>query len=555
MSVWNKWSIRTKLFSIILLILVLNLCLLFFAGSYLFGRFYQSNKTAEIKESARLIQDAYTENSDTFYDEIRNIENRNATVTLFMLNADNTVNITFHSRMNRENMRQEDMRPDMPPPPEESFDKLREFLKNQLLRLENGSNVEISIPLWMKQEGKPEMADQGNPGKNNGRDYTMRNLHMDNSVLSLVDRIDDNLYIYIETPLQYIKSVADLAVQYTCLLSIAILTCGSLFIYFIAGRTTTPIRNIQQVADKIARLDFSERCKADGGDELARLSNSINNMSDKLQASISQLVAANEVLQSDLDRQQKSDRMRRQFVANASHDFKTPLTLIISYAEALLQPPDDETRQEYVSIIISEGNKLSGMVGRLLNLSKLESGAESVELGPFCLREVADDVANKQQILIDKKKIWLSKQIAPDLIVNADYYRIQQVITNLLENAVKYTPEGGQIWLSASTNGDVCTISVENTGAHIDAEDIDNLFDSFYRADKSRTNSKDSFGLGLAIVKAVMEAHQRPYGVENTPGGVRFWFELTLAGLDEDDPDEEEPETAAEETALPDSDE
>lgn len=531
MKAWSNWRIRTKLFAIILLILCFNICLLLVAGRGLFERFYMSNKTAEIKESAQRIKTAYDQNSKAFYDEIRGVEFRNGSITLFEIVGDGSANITFHSRMLKERMRPE-YRNDMPRPDDEGVEQFLKMLVELVNSMDRDPFIEVidfngDLPAPPQAE-KIEKSEKTKP---------RQSLESGTSMLVLTTSLDGELYLQIQTPLEYIKSTADLAVQYTCIVSVVILLIGTVWIYILAGRVTKPISRIQDVADKIARLDFSERCEQDGGDELAKLSQSINYMSDKLQASISQLVAANEVLQSDLERQQKTDRMRRQFIANVSHDFKTPLTLIISYAEALMSLPDESARDEYADIIISEGNKLSGMVGRLLNLSKLESGVDSIEIAPFCLCEAVEEVTGKHKIITEKKRLSVESAIPPEIVVNADYYRIHQVITNLFENAVKYTADNGNIRVYADVNGENCTVSVENTGAHIDECDMENLFDSFYRADKSRTNSQNSFGIGLAVVKAVMEAHHRPYGVENIGDGVRFWFELECIPDDADDMD------------------
>lgn len=257
-------------------------------------------------------------------------------------------------------------------------------------------------------------------------------------------------------------------------------------------------------------------------------------MSSELQNSISKLVQANQVLQNDLVRQQQTDQMRKQFIANVSHDFKTPLTLMISYAEALAGQELTAGGREYCDIIVSEGNKLSQMVGKLLGLSKLESGIDRVEKSIFCLNEVIDQVIKNQGILTEKHGLTVTRLVGDEFIVCADFAKIEQVVTNLFENAVKYSPEGGRITITTERDADKCRVSVENTGDPIAQEDLDCLFDSFYRADKSRSTGQ-SYGLGLAIVKVIMEAHRQAYGVENTDTGVRFWFELELARIQDDE--------------------
>jgi signal transduction histidine kinase len=295
---------------------------------------------------------------------------------------------------------------------------------------------------------------------------------------------------------------------------------GAAIIYVIADKTTKPIRQIQQTADKIANLNFSQRCDLLSKDEMGLLSLSINNMADKLQEYVAKL-------KDDLIKQEKSDKMTKQLIANVSHDFKTPLTLIMSYSEALLDMDDidEETKTDYLNIIINEGRKMSEFVQELLKLSQLEGGIIKLEKSNFSINEIIKTTLKKNSIIADEKNLKVEQDLPDDCIVFADYFRIEQVFQNLFENAIKYCSHGGTVRVSTLVNENKCRIKVFNTGKHIEDEDMDNIFLSFYRADKSRKNM-GSYGLGLAIVKAVMDMHGEKYGAENADGGVEFWFEL-----------------------------
>jgi signal transduction histidine kinase len=310
-------------------------------------------------------------------------------------------------------------------------------------------------------------------------------------------------------------------------ISIFTFLIGALFIYFIADHTTKPIREIQKIADKISNLDFSYRCNVLSKDEIGLLSVSINNMAGKLEDFVSQLMVANEKLKDDLTRQEKTDQMRKQFIANVSHDFKTPLTLIMSYSEALLdmKDMDENTKTEYLNIIINEGNKMSEFVQELLKLSQLESGMIKLEKSNFSLNEIINDTVRKNKIIAEQKNLTVEKYISDNSIVFADYYRINQVFQNLYENAVKYAINDGIVRVTTSSDNDKCIVKVFNTGKSISAEDLENIFISFYRSDKSRKNM-GSYGLGLAIVKVIMDMHGENFGVQIIDDGVEFWFEL-----------------------------
>jgi signal transduction histidine kinase len=345
--------------------------------------------------------------------------------------------------------------------------------------------------------------------------------------ITVLSHIGDDKYILMETPKKFIKDISSSAIKYSLYISMFSLLLGAIIIYYIAEHTTKPIRQIQTAAEKISNLDFSHKCTVTSKDEIGLLSESINDMAEKLEYSVTQLMAANEKLKEDVVKLEKADKMTKQFIANVSHDFKTPLTLIMSYSEALLdiKDIDGETKNEYLNIIISEGKKMSEFVHELLKLSQLESGMIKLEKSNFSISEIINDTIRKNEIIAEEKNLHIEKNITEESIVYADYFRIEQVFQNLYENAMKYSENGGNIKVTAERNRNKCVIKVYNDGKSISSEDLENIFTSFYRSDKSRKNI-GSYGLGLAIVKVIMEMHGEKYGVNNADGGVEFWFEL-----------------------------
>lgn len=519
MSGWNDWGIKRKLFAVIVLLLALQVVVLLCAGSSLFELFYTATRTAEMKERVEQIRDAYDGGSETFYDQIDTASYENVLVTLYELDEDGGAKEIFHSKWGRGRDDFPQNRNDFPPAPENGQ-------REEPISPEIGERLRVSTSALDIQVDRGMGQNNGGKGKDRGM--------MPDGAITVVTRLGDNLCLMAFTPRGYIKSTADLAVKYTAELSIIILLIGAVAIYFVVGRLTRPIQRIQGVADKIARLDFTEKCDVTGNDEISLLGKSINGMSRELETAIEKLVSANEVLKSDLERQQKTERIRRQFIADVSHDFKTPLTLMVSYAEALGETKEGQEK-EYCDVIISEGNRLSAMVGKLLELSRLENGADPVEKSIFCLSEIVDEAVNHHKLLTQKKRLTVTRALEEDFIVLADFQKIVRVVTNLFENAVKYTPEGGKITVRAKRMDRLCRLEVENTGEPIAADHLERLFESFYRADQSRGSGQGSYGIGLATVRAVMEAHEMGYGVENTDEGVRFWIELETADFDEDD--------------------
>ena len=238
-----KSGIRKELFGVIFFILVVHVVVLLFMGSTLFERFYQSNKVSELEQSARAIRAAYQENSGEIYDAIGKLENGNAIVSLFEIGGDGRVQMRYHSRTGREEMRPWGDRENAPKPRGEDVDRFQEKMLARLRDSDESFDVRLE--------------ESFNPWEDDG-------------MLTLSTRLDDNLYLYIQTPRGYLKSFADLAVKYTALMSIAILLVGAVIIYFVVGRITRPIQGIQRAADKISRLDFSERCEAKGHDDARR---------------------------------------------------------------------------------------------------------------------------------------------------------------------------------------------------------------------------------------------------------------------------------------------
>ena len=542
-----RGGIRRRLFSVILFILMLNVLLLVVLGSGLFRRFYENSKVQELQETADLVQEKYNQGDqqswDELYEDIFSIENRNVVVAIFSMDEEQNPSILYHSKQRNIALFQEEekkandvsFQEDKGEPDFQTGESGGEIERQEAGNQTKEDQIRLAPPpeIYVKPYISTTILEQL-PQVGEKLVSTVQWQDQDRGGrISLVSGLDENLYLLIETPTEYIQSVADMAVRYSAALSIGILLLGAVGIYYVAGRFTRPIREIEMVANQISNMDFSRTCPETGGDELAALSVSINNMSRQLQENIGRMMEANRVLQKDLERQQETDRMRRQFMSNVSHDFKTPLTLIVSYAEAIRSCENREQLEEYCGIIQDEGNRLSQMVGRLLRLSRLESGMDKLETSVFCLNDVLDDGLKTYRLPLEQKKITVTRDYGGESVVRGDYQKIQQVVSNLLENAVKYSPVGGEVRLSVRPMEKNCRVEIWNSGSHISQEALPRIFDSFYRGDKARDRSGQSYGLGLAIVKTIMELHGQEYGVENTMDGVRFWFTLPEVELEE----------------------
>ncbi|MDO4938331.1 MAG: histidine kinase dimerization/phospho-acceptor domain-containing protein [Lachnospiraceae bacterium] len=236
----------------------------------------------------------------------------------------------------------------------------------------------------------------------------------------------------------------------------------------------------------------------------------------------------NERLQHDLDEKEKQNQIQREFVANVSHELKTPITVIRGYAEGLAEGmcQDEESRNYYAGIIVDETERMHQIVQQLLMLSKIESGQDELELSEFCLSDMLGDVTASMGILADQKHVDIVRDIEEQVNVRADELKIESVITNYLSNAVHHVNDNGRIDVRLKTEGQRVYVSVFNTGNPIPENELEHIWDKFYKVDKAHSGNYGGSGIGLSIVKAVMDAHGMPYGVKNHEDGVEFWFEL-----------------------------
>ena len=349
-----------------------------------------------------------------------------------------------------------------------------------------------------------------------------------NNSLQLYSKIKDGVYLFLETPQEFIAQTAALAVQYTLYISLITLGLAVIILAFVSKQITKPISNIENVANKIANMDFTDHCQVESNDELGQLGSSINRMSETLQENIKRLTMMNAMLREDLQREEQTNKIRREFIANVSHDFKTPLSLIVAYSEAMRdQEQTKEELDKQCDIIIAESNKMDGLVNQLLKLSQLENKMVNLQESMLDLTGSIEEVVYQHQILLKAKNITVEFKDREERIAYGDYSKIQQVLGNLFENAIKYTSEGGtiKIWVTKDKKYKVHMFNKTKDASSIDPNQ---LFISFYKRDQSRSLEDKSYGLGLAIVKAIVELHGNECGAYTEDDGIVFWFDINI---------------------------
>lgn len=288
--------------------------------------------------------------------------------------------------------------------------------------------------------------------------------------------------------------------------------------YFI----TDPISTLCKSARKIADLDFTSQCEITSDDEFGDLAKNLNKMSENLQNTLNELKNANIQLEKDVQQEKQLLNERKELVDRLSHEMKTPLGIIRAYAEGLQDETDENKKQKYSEVIISETERMSEMINNLLDLSALETGAKQLSLERFDFVEFLETAAGRLMIDVPESDFELQYELPNDKIyVCADKQRMEQVLNNLIVNAVKNVAPNGILKLSLILQNDMLRFAVFNQGKQIPQEKLCKIWDKFYR-DKNAEYSGS--GLGLAIVAQILSMHGLEFGANNLSDGVEFFF-------------------------------
>ncbi|MBQ7091499.1 MAG: HAMP domain-containing protein [Clostridia bacterium] len=294
------------------------------------------------------------------------------------------------------------------------------------------------------------------------------------------------------------------------LYSIIAVVLAMMAVSYITGKMTKPITDMNQIVRRYSKGEFDLRVEdEDGDDEVSQLGKSFNTMADGLNT---------------------LEEARRSFVANVSHELRSPLTSMRGFLEAMQDGTIPvEEQGKYLDIVINENRRMTAMVNDLLDLARIESGQVLLKTEAFDINELMMRTLLTFEARIDAKKLDVELDIGDKkLLVDADPSQIAQVLRNLIDNAIKFTPDGGSLKLITKADKKQAVISVQDSGKGIDKESIPHLFERFYKAEKAHTPGESAgTGLGLAIVKRIIDQHDQEITVESQPGkGTRFTFTL-----------------------------
>ena len=354
---------------------------------------------------------------------------------------------------------------------------------------------------------------------------------LNSEYLVLGGALDNGDLIFMRTALESIRESAMISNQFLLIIGALAILAALIVGFFVTRRITRPILQLTDISKRMVELDFNAKYKSRRkyGNEIDQLGDHINRLSAHLERTISELKTANVELQKDIEQKTQIDEMRTDFLSNVSHELKTPLALIQGYAEGLQDCINDdaESREFYCDVIIDEADKMNRMVKKLLTLNQLEFGNDQVVMERFDITELIQGVANSSKILLQQKGIELELDYLEETYVWADEFKVEEVITNYLSNAINHADGEKKIRIFYTKFEDKLRISVFNTGKPIPEEDIDQIWVKFYKVDKARTREYGGSGIGLSIVKAIMDSFRQKCGVVNHENGVEFWLELS----------------------------
>ncbi|GAA0179360.1 HAMP domain-containing sensor histidine kinase [Clostridium sediminicola] len=495
-----KKKITFKLFIVTVVFFLLFILTQLLVQSLFFERYFIWRKTSEFEEKLRKFEFQFYNNIDDWEEGIRLInkfeKEENSKIVILENNGTMSYITSYEDEKNAYT----------------KINEVKEIINKFVAKPQNIYNLRQS---------------------NDITTYTVANKLYDFKNLVCVSSIEKNgipvKIVFAITPLNEVSDTIETMsgfYLYFYLIAIVIILLLSL-IY--SRMVSKPLRKLNETAEKMAKLDFSQKCDIKSKDELGSLAITLNFLSQNLESALDSLKKSNKQLKRDIEKEKKIEKMRREFVASVSHELKTPITLIEGYAEGFKDGIfEDEEKDYYIDVILDESKKMGNLVSDMLQLSKYETGNMKLEENEFDIVALLNEIIKKMSAtyLMNKDLKVIRGYQDEEYFVKGDIQRIEQVVNNLVTNAIRYTKEEGSIYINKIIIDDDVFIEVENEGSHIPDEEKDKIWNKFYRIDKSGNKNFGGTGLGLAIVKNILDLHNSIYGVENTDRGVKFYFSM-----------------------------
>ena len=489
-------TVRGKLFFIMCIVVLSIILFLILVNSFVLEKYYQYTKSNQLKSLYNSINEYY--NSDNpatnFKDELDRVAIKNNFDIIIKDENDKAVYLSN-----------------------------KDFL----------SNIRVIIDFWgiNKQKEYKVLEETDKLEIRNIRDT-----ETSANYILLSGKLDNGYGVYIRIPISSIQESVRISNRFLYLIAGIVIVIGGIAIIYISKTFSSPISELNNIAKMMANLDFSHKyAVTDDDDEINELGESINMMSDKLETTINQLRSTNIELERDIEKKSKIDEMRKSFISDVSHELKTPIALIQGYSEGLLENVNDdpESRKFYAEVILDETNKMDKMVRQLIELTKLEYEKREFNNRIFNIVELEKEIVRTSKVMIDEKQTEVIFETPDKIDVLADDMYLSQIITNYLTNAIKHVKDvDGEKYIKITNvvlqDKQKAKVTVFNTGDNISEENLNRIWNRFFKADEARNRDDGGSGIGLSIVRAIMNNYGNDYGVKNKPKGVEFYFEVDL---------------------------
>jgi len=337
-------------------------------------------------------------------------------------------------------------------------------------------------------------------------------------------------HLFVMTSLQPVGEAVGILKQYYVYMAPILLVLVLILSLIYSRLVSRPLVVLNKTAARLASLDFSEQPGIHSRDEFGELSHNLVALSRNLDKALQELTMANAQLHEDMQEKQRSEQLRKELVANISHELKTPLGIVKGFAEGLQDGVAEEKRGRYLALIVHETDRMNALIMDMLELSKFEVKAVRLQPQAIVLDELIQKVADSFAQQLERKglRITLQRKTGEHkLLVEADPRRMEQVLLNLFSNAIRHADEFSTIIIDVQrTVAEKVRTTVENTGPPIPEADLSRIWTDFYRVERSRDRKSGGTGLGLAIVRHILELHDSEFGAVNTDHGVAFYFTL-----------------------------
>lgn len=492
-----KASIRRQLAAVTIGLLVGTIALCWFINNTFLERYYEREKADVVQEAYRRLNEAASSDnfaSETFQQEMgRYAFVSNINVEVIDVNSQIVYAAVFHNG-------------------EELSNRLVQYIVGYTISSRFSEELTGDVPMP-------------------GTIFKFKDKRTKTEYIEMYGQLDNGYWFIISTAMESIQESVRIANRFLAYIGVAAALVSGVLMWFMSKRVTNPVMELAAISERMTHLDFEAKYHGREKNELGLLGSNINQLSESLEKTISELKTANNELQKDIEKKEQIDEMRREFLANVSHELKTPIALIQGYAEGLKEgvSDDPESYEFYCDVIVDEAGKMNTMVQKLLTLNQLEFGNDMVNMERFDIVAMIRNYLQSAEILTRQNEIQVNMEQTEPVYVWGDEFRIEEVFMNYFTNAVHYCQGEKLIDIKVEAQDGKVKVSVFNTGDPIPEESLGHLWEKFYKVDKARTRQYGGSGVGLSIVKAIMESMNQEYGVRNYSNGVVFWFVLEMA--------------------------